>query len=467
MSIRGKIIEKVTVENYAAEARCIARVDDLVIFVEHSAPGDVVDLKITRKKKNYLEGRPVVYHNYSDKRVTPFCSHFGECGGCKWQHVSYEDQLAFKRQQVLDQFERLGKFPFPEVRQTLRSAESRYYRNKLEFTFSDRRWLTSEEINGGIELDRNGLGFHKPGQFDKVLDIAECYLQPEPSNAIRSGVKQFALENNIPFYNLVEHTGLLRNLIIRTSNTGGVMVIVQVAEDSQEFIKPLMEYLKDTFREITSLNYVVNPKNNETFFDLNVTNYAGDPYIIEEMEGLKFRIGPKSFFQTNSDQAKELYTLTREFADLRETDIVYDLYSGTGTIANFIAGKVSKVVGIESVEDAVKDARTNAGLNGISNVHFVAGDMKNVFTTEFVTENGHPDVVITDPPRAGMHADVTETLLKLHPDRIVYISCNPSTQARDISLLAGDYDVKIVQPIDMFPHTHHIENITLLERKNK
>ncbi|MFC2123718.1 23S rRNA (uracil(1939)-C(5))-methyltransferase RlmD [Bacteroidota bacterium] len=464
MTKRGKIIEGITIRDYAAEARCVARVDDLVLFVEYTAPGDVVDVRITRHKKSYLEARPVKFHSYSERRSDPFCSHFGECGGCKWQHVSYNDQLTFKRQQVIDQFERLGKFIFPEVEPTIGSSSSRYYRNKLDFTFSDRRWLTFEEINNGGDLDRNGLGFHKPGQFDKVLDIEQCYLQPEPSNKIRTGIKKFSLENNIPFYNLVDHTGFLRNLIIRTSNTGGVMVILQVASELPEFINLAMEYLKNTFQEITSLNYVVNPKGNETFFDLEVINYYGDPYIIEEMEGLEFRIGPKSFYQTNSQQAYQLYKTARDFAQLKNTDIVYDLYTGTGTIANFIAGQVNTVIGIDNIEEAIKDAVVNAETNGIDNVRFIPGDMKNTFTAEFVEKNGHPDVIITDPPRAGMHSNVVETLLDLSPGRIVYISCNPATQARDIGILAGMYEVKKVQPLDMFPHTHHIENIVLLER---
>jgi 23S rRNA (uracil1939-C5)-methyltransferase len=465
MGIRGKIIEEITIEDYAAEARCVTRIDDLVIFVENTAPGDVVDVRITRNKKSYLEARPVKFHSFSERRVEPFCSHYGECGGCKWQHVSYDEQLAFKRQQVIDQFERLGKFPFPKVETAIGSPDPMYYRNKLEFTFSDKRWLTSEEISRGGDLDRNGLGFHKPGQFDKVLDIEQCYLQPEPSNKIRTGLKKFAIDNNIPFYSLVDHTGLLRNLIIRTSNTGGVMVVLQVTKDQLENIHQVMDFLQNTYPEITSLNYVVNAKGNETFFDLDVVNYSGDPYIIEEMEDLQFRIGPKSFFQTNSQQAYQLYRTARDFARLKETDVVYDLYTGTGTIANFIAGKVHTVIGIDVVDAAIRDARINAEINGIENVRFIAGDMKDLFTPDFAEDYGSPDVIITDPPRAGMHADVVETLIKLKPGRIVYVSCNPATQARDIGMMVDMYEVKKVQPFDMFPHTHHIENITLLERK--
>ena len=464
MTKNRKIFERVIIEDFASEARCISRVDGKVLFTEFTAPGDVVDLKITRNKKTYFEAIPVKFHAYGKNRVKPFCIHFGECGGCKWQHIPYQDQLDFKRRQVIDQFERIGKFPFPAVNNTLGSSETQYYRNKLEFTFSDRRWLTQEEIEMGKNLDRNGLGFHRASQFDKIIDIEECFLQPDPSNRIRQELKFFARKENIPFYNLLEHTGFLRNLIIRTSNTGDVMVILQVAYTDKPLIEKSMNFLRNNFKEITSLNYVVNAKRNETFFDLEVINVHGDPFIIEEIEGLKFRIGPKSFFQTNSRQVYELLKIVRESGKLNKSHIVYDLYSGTGTIAIFISEQVKRVIGIESVEAAVKDARMNAEINGIVNTAFETGDIKDLITKEFVEVNGNPDIIITDPPRAGMHSEVVSAILRLAPVRIVYVSCNPATQARDISLLSKDYKVKIVQPVDMFPHTHHIENVVMLEK---
>ncbi|WP_242917041.1 23S rRNA (uracil(1939)-C(5))-methyltransferase RlmD [Pontibacter liquoris] len=457
-----EILENIRIEEMVAEGKCLARHDNLVIFVGGVAPGDVVDLRVTRKKKSFLEAEAVAFHQYSELRVEPFCEHFGVCGGCKWQHIAYSTQLYYKQKQVKDNLERIGKVPLPEFDPILGSVKTRYYRNKLEFTFSGNGWLTNEQIRSGEEFDRNALGFHMPGRFDKILDIEHCYLQPDPSNAIRLAVRVYARQHGLVFFDAVTQEGFLRNLIIRTANTGELMVLLQVKTNDQEAILGLMQHLEQTFPEITSLQYVVNAKGNATYHDLEVVCYKGLPYIHEEMEGIRFRVGPKSFYQTNADQAYELYKKTREFAGLTGNELVYDLYTGAGTIANFVAAQCREVIGIEYVPSAIEDAKINSQINNITNTTFYAGDMKDILSDELVARHGRPDVVITDPPRAGMHEDVVAKLLQVHPARIVYVSCNPATQARDLELLSQKYDVARVQPVDMFPQTHHVENIVLL-----
>lgn len=470
-SSRQKIIKALPVEQMAAEGKCISRHDGKVIFIKGVAPGDVVDIRVIKKKKQYLEGIPLAFHQYSDVRVEPFCQHFGECGGCQWQHVPYAMQVAHKQQQVTDSLQRIAKVPLPPIQPILASANTRYYRNKLEFTFSTDRWLTQEEVDSGKALDKNALGFHRPQSFHKVLPIQHCYLQPDPSNAIRLAVDAYARENKLPYYNIKTHEGLLRTLVIRTANTGEVMVIVQFGGEAQaDDVRPVMEdfltFIRKSFPAITSLWYVINPKKNDTFSDLEVELYAGNPYIIEKMDDLSFRVGPKSFYQTNSAQAYVLYKVARDFAGLGGSEIVYDLYTGTGTIANFIAGKTNKVIGIEYIPEAIEDAKTNAQINNIENTHFFAGDIKATLQRDFVAQHGQPDVIITDPPRSGMHPDVVKTLLDIAPQKIVYVSCNPATQARDIALLYEKYEVTKVQPVDMFPHTHHVENVILMTLRN-
>ncbi|WP_187696482.1 23S rRNA (uracil(1939)-C(5))-methyltransferase RlmD [Xanthovirga aplysinae] len=460
------VIEKLPIESVAAEGKCVARHENKVVFVEGVAPGDVVDVRVKRKKKSFLEAYPIHFHEYSKLRVQPFCKHFGTCGGCKWQHLTYEQQLHYKQQQVTDNLQRIAKVELPEISPIMGSQQTTYYRNKLEFTFSNKRWITQEEINSAEELDRDALGFHIPGRFDKILAIDHCYLQPEPSNEIRLAVDQYAKANQLTYFDLVEQEGLLRNLIIRTANTGQVMVILQFYYDSKEEIEGLLKYLQEKFPQITSLQYVINPKGNETFHDLEVKTYSGEPYITEEMEGLKFRVGPKSFYQTNAQQAYDLYKVTRDLAGLKGHEIVYDLYTGTGTIANFVAKGAKEVIGMEYVAAAIEDAKINSQINSIENTRFYAGDIKDLLDDGFMSTHPHPDVVITDPPRAGMHADVIKMLLKVAPKRIVYVSCNPATQARDLALLDEKYSVKAVQPVDMFPHTYHVENVVMLELKS-
>ncbi len=462
---KGDILEEVLVEDFAAESKCIAKIDGQVIFIEQTAPGDVVDIRIVRKKKTYLEARPVYYHTFSSKRQTPFCVHYGICGGCKWQHIQYAEQLEFKQQQVLDQLERIGHQKDIEFEPIFGALHHVAYRNKLEFTFTDQRWLTHEEINSGETFERNGLGFHKPGQFDKVLDIEKCYLQPDLSNKIRLKVKEIALRENIPFYNLREHRGFLRNLIIRNSNKGEWMVILQISVENREWIEKILNGLSNTFPEITSFYYLINTKKNESYNDLEAIHFGGNKYITQRMEDLEFRISPKSFYQTNSEQAHELYTLVREYAEFKKKDVVYDLYTGTGTIANFIARQVKKVVGLEYISEAVEDAKINSALNKIANTVFQEGDIAKIFNENFLEEQGMPDVIITDPPRAGMHKDVIASILKTSARRIIYVSCNPATQARDIELLEDGYQLIKSQAVDMFPHTHHIENIVVLDRR--
>lgn len=460
------VFEQVEITDVAAEGKAIARVNDLVVFVPYAAPGDIVDLQIYRKKHKYAEGRVIHTHQLSPIRVAPFCEHFGVCGGCKWQHIPYEYQLKYKQKQVFDNLSRIGKIPLPEFDTIKGSAQTEFYRNKLEFTFSNKSWLTTEQLAQAETFDnRNALGFHIPGMFDKVLDINKCWLQHDISNRIRLAIKQFALDNDYPFFDLREQTGLMRNIIVRTASTGEIMLIVVFFEDDKERIDRLMTFVADSFPEITSLLYIVNQKANDTITDQEVHVFRGRDYILESMEGLQFKIGPKSFYQTNSAQAYELYKVARDFASLTGEELVYDLYTGTGTIANFVARRARRVIGIEYVPEAIEDAKVNAAYNNIDNTLFYAGDMKDILTTEFIEEHGRPDVIITDPPRAGMHDDVIQTILFAAPRRIVYVSCNPATQARDLSLLDVAYRVARVQPVDMFPHTHHVENVVLLERK--
>ncbi|WP_339925839.1 23S rRNA (uracil(1939)-C(5))-methyltransferase RlmD [uncultured Cyclobacterium sp.] len=465
--MKNKVLEQLKIERIAAEGKCVGHHEGKVVFVSNVAPGDVVDVRVTKGRSSFLEAEAIKIHEYSPDRVTPFCAHFGVCGGCKWQHISYELQMTYKRQQVIDQFERIAKVPLPEVMPIIGSAKTQYYRNKLDFTFSNNRWLTREEIDSGEEFERNALGFHVPKRFDKIIDIDHCYLQDNVSNDVRNELSDFALKEGLSFYDIINQTGLLRNLIIRTTLDGQSMVIVQFGEDDPEGIAKAMEFLHQRFPDITALMYIVNLKKNETFQDLEVQTYAGRDYIEETMEGLKFKIGPKSFYQTNSSQAYELYKVAREFAALSGDEIVYDLYTGTGTIANFVAENAKQVIGIEYVEPAIVDAKGNSLRNGIDNTLFYAGDMKDVLDDEFVTNHEKPDVIITDPPRAGMHEDVINMLLRLEAEKIVYVSCNPATQARDVALLSEKYEVLKIQPVDMFPQTYHVENVVLLKLKNK
>ena len=458
--------EGIKIVDVAAEGKAIAKVDGLVVFVPFAVPGDVVDIQTYRKRKGFAEGRVMRFVEYSADRVEPVCEHFGVCGGCKWQMLPYELQLKHKQKQVEDNLSRIGKVELPQISPILGAPETTFYRNKLEFTFSNKRWLTEKEIGSEREFTQmNALGFHIPGMFDKVLDINKCWLQTDVSNQIRNSIREFCFQHNFTFFDLREQTGLMRTLIIRTTSTGELMVIVVFFEDDEEKRTMLMKHLEETFPQITSLLYIINEKKNDTITDQEVVTWSGNDCIYEEMEGLKFKIGPKSFYQTNSEQAYNLYKVTREFAQLSETDLVYDLYTGTGTIANFVARNVAKVVGIEYVEEAIEDAKVNSLANGIDNTLFFAGDMKDILNQEFILEHGRPDVLITDPPRAGMHTDVVEAILFANPKRIVYVSCNPATQARDLNLLDTNYKVTRVQPVDMFPHTHHVENVVLLERR--
>ncbi len=465
-------LEGVVIENVAAEGRSIARVhlqeDDpespkRILFVEFAVPGDVVDVQITRKKSNFLEGRMIRIVKPSPHRLEAFCDHFGVCGGCRWQPLPYDMQLAAKQQQVYDQLVRIGHLEVPEISPIIGSAKTVYYRNKLEFSASARRWILSDEDHEGLDdSQRCGLGFHVGKFFDKVLDIRHCWLQPDPSNAIRLFIKDYTLRNGLSFYDLRNNCGLFRNMFVRTTDAGQVMLIVCFGEDSHAIL-PMLEAIRDRFPEITSLYYVVNTKLNDSISDQECILFSGDDAIYEYMEGLKFKIGPKSFYQTNTDQALELYRKAREFAGLTCTDTVYDLYTGTGTIAQFVSKQAAKVIGIEYVPEAIEDARVNAAANGISNCSFFAGDMKDILTDAFIAANGKPDVMIVDPPRAGMHPDVVATILRAAPRRIVYVSCNPASQARDIALMSEQYRITAVQPVDMFPHTQHVENICKLE----
>ena len=463
------LLEKVEITDVAAEGKAIAKVNDLVIFVPYVVPGDVVDLQIKRKKHHYAEAEAVKFHQYSPVRAVPFCQHYGVCGGCKWQVLPYSEQIRYKQKQVTDNLTRIGKVELPEISPILGSAKTEFYRNKLEFTFSNKRWLTAEEVRQNVVYEQmNAVGFHIPNAFDKVLAIEKCWLQDDISNRIRNAVRDYAYEHNYPFINLRTHEGMLRNMIVRTSTTGELMVILicKIEKDEEmELFKQLLQYVADTFPEITSLLYIINNKCNDTITDLDVHTFKGKDHIFEEMEGLRFKVGPKSFYQTNSEQAYELYKVAREFADLKPEDVLYDLYTGTGTIANFCAAHCRRVVGIEYVPEAIADAKINSEINGIGNTVFYAGDMKQVLSDEFVAANGRPDVIILDPPRAGVDEPVIGVILRAAPERIVYVSCNPATQARDLALLDADYRVEAVQPVDMFPHTHHVENVVKLVRR--
>jgi len=462
------LLEKVRITDIGAEGNALARVDNQVVFVPMLVPGDVVDIKVRKKRNKYLEGTVVRVHEYSPDRIKPLCRHFGVCGGCKWQHLPYELQLKFKEKQVAENLKRIGKVALPDIDPIIGSPSVFRYRNKLEYTFSDKRWLTREEISSDDDFEKeDALGFHIPGLFDKVLDIRECHLQPEPSNAIREAVRRYAHKKCLPFFNLRQQSGFLRNLIIRNTASGKVMVIVIFFLDEKERREGLMDYLAVEFPQISSLFYIINNKRNDSLADQEPLLYKGEDHLMEEMDDLKFRIGPKSFYQTNTEQALVLYRTALNFAGLTGKEIVYDLYTGTGTIANYLASRSEKVIGIEYIEEAVRDATLNSEMNNIRNARFFSGDMRKILTEQFMEENGHPDVIITDPPRAGMHEDVVKTILSASPDKVVYISCNPSTQARDIFFLSEKYNVARVQPVDMFPHTHHVENVVLLKKRSQ
>lgn len=460
--------EKITVTDAGAKGKSIAKTSEgAVIFIENAVPGDVVDIQTFKKKKTFYEGKAVYFHHYSEKRATPKCVHFGICGGCKWQNMAYQHQLFYKQKEVENNLKRIGKVELPEVSPILGSAQEYYYRNKMEFSFSNNRWLTPEEITSTDDLgDRNALGFHIPGMWDKILDLKECHLQSEPSNTIRLAIKQFALVNGLSFFNPRNHSGLLRSVMLRNNLAGDWMVLIQFYDNDEKQQKLLLDYLYENFPQITSLLYVVNQKANDTLYDQEIICYKGVDYIMEEMAGLQFKITAKSFYQTNSRQAYELYKVARDFADLSGNELVYDLYTGTGTIAQFVAHQAKKVIGIEAVPEAIEAAKENALRNGIENTTFFTGDMKKVFTPEFIQENGIPDIIITDPPRDGMHPEVVQQILNIAPKKIVYVSCNSATQARDLALLDVLYQVKKVQPVDMFPQTYHVENVVLLEKKS-
>ena len=463
------ILTDILITDVAAEGKAIAKVDNLVIFVPYVVPGDVVDLQIKRKKHSYAEAEAIAIKKYSELRAKPFCKHFGVCGGCKWQCLPYEEQLRFKQKQVADNLTRIGKIELPDMMPILGSKHVARYRNKLEFGFSNKKWLTSEQVASGVQFDcMDAVGFHIPGAFDKILDIEECHLMDDINNRLRNGIRAYALAHGLTFFDLRQQTGLLRNMMLRTSATGEIMLLMQFCmrgADDEAQAKALLEHLHATFPEVTSLLYVNNTKCNDTIGDLDVITFAGTPFIYETMEGLRFKVGPKSFYQTNTEQAYELYKVARNFAALTGDELVYDLYTGTGTIANFVARQARQVVGIEYVPEAIEDAKVNAALNGLDNTLFYAGDMKDILTTGFIERHGKPDVIITDPPRAGMHADVVNAILFAAPRRIVYVSCNPATQARDLALFDTDYRVTKVQPVDMFPQTHHVENVVCLERR--
>lgn len=462
------ILEEVTITDVAAEGKSIARVNDMVVFIPYGAPGDVVNVKLDKKKKNFAEGHIDRLISPSTIRVTPPCEHFGVCGGCKWQHLPYESQLHFKQKQVKDALERIAKIKIPEIRPILGSCNIWEYRNKMEYTFSNRCWLTFEQLNSEEQFhDRNAVGFHIPGAFDKVLDIHKCHLQDDLSNRLRNFLREYAKEKGYSFYDLKAQHGVLRTMMVRITSIGQTMLLVSFGENDNESINDVMQAIKNKFPDLTSLLYVVNTKANDTFADLDIETYSGMPYIEEDMDGLRFRIGPKSFYQTNSRQAYELYKTVRELADLKGDELVYDLYTGTGTIANFVSKHCSKVIGIEYVPEAIADAKVNSEVNGINNTLFYAGDMKDVLTEDFVANHGRPDVMIIDPPRAGMHADVINVILSTKPERIVYVSCNPASQARDLALLDCEYEVNAVQPVDMFPHTHHVENVVRLSKRTE
>lgn len=463
------VLENITITDYAAEGKALARVNELVVFVPFAVPGDVVDLQVRRKKHSYCEAEIIRFIKYSERRVKPFCQHFGICGGCKWQNIPYDEQLRMKQKQVYDQLTRIGKVNLPEFNQILGSVKTQGYRNKLEFGCSNRRWLTQEEIASGSDFTQmNAVGFHITGAFDKILPIEKCWLMDDLQNKIRNAIRGYAYEHDMIFYDIRKQCGLLRDIMVRNSDTGEWMVLIQFhyEKDEDEVIaKNLLQHIADSFPEITSLLYVNNQKGNDTFNDLNIEVFKGNDYIYETMDGLTFKVGAKSFYQTNTKQAYHLYSVVRDFANLTGNELVYDLYTGTGTIANFVSRYAKRVIGIEYVPEAIEDAKINSEINNISNTLFFAGDMKDILTESFISENGTPDIIITDPPRAGMHPDVVQTIIKTAPKRIVYVSCNPATQARDLSLLDNLYEVVAVQPVDMFPHTPHVENVVLLNRR--
>ena len=464
---KKQIFEHIEVIDAGAKGKTIAKAPDgKVIFLSNAVPGDVVDIQTFKKRKAYYEGKAIKFHKLSNKRTAPACQHFGVCGGCKWQDMAYEHQLHYKQKEVTNNLIRIGHVELPEVTPILGAEDQYFYRNKMEFSFSDSRWLTQEEINSNEDLgDKNALGFHIPGMWDKILDLKECHLQPEPSNSIRNAVKQFAIANGLEFFNTRNQTGFLRTMMIRTSSTGDVMVVVQFFKEDKAKRELVLDFIAETFPQITSLQYIINEKANDTIYDQAVVCYKGEDHIFEEMEGLKFKINAKSFYQTNSQQAYELYKITRDFAGLKGTELVYDLYTGTGTIAQFVAKQAKKVVGVESVPDAITAAKENAQLNGINNVEFFVGDMKHVFNDAFIAAHGQPDVIITDPPRDGMHKDVVQQILNIAPNKVVYVSCNSATQARDLELMDTMYKVVKTQAVDMFPQTFHVENVVLLEKR--
>ena len=456
--------ESVEIETIAAEGKAISHINGKVLFVPNAIPGDIVDVQVNIKRKGYMEGYVVNMIKPSPIRIEPFCSHYGVCGGCKWQPLPYPMQLEFKQRQVVDQLTRIGKLNLPEISSIIGSEKTRFYRNKLEFTFSNKRWLeTKDEINTVAENERSGLGFHISGLFDKVLDVKWCYLQPDPSNEIRLFIREFSLKHNYPYFDLREQTGLLRNMVVRTSSTGEVMLILVFAFDDLELRELILNAVREKFANITSINYIINGKKNDNTSDLPYTTFSGKDSIYETMENLKFKIGPKSFYQTNSDQAYKLYSVVRDYADLKGDEIVYDLYTGTGTIAQFLSSRARKVIGIEYVPEAIDDARSNTMEHNITNCMFFAGDMKDMLKADFIQQNGHPDIVILDPPRAGIHPDVAKVIVEARPRKIIYVSCNPASQARDIALMSDFYKITKVQPVDMFPHTHHLENVVLME----
>lgn len=461
------VFENIEVLDAGAKGVSVAKAPEgQVIFLPNVVPGDVVDVQTLKKRKAYFEGKAIKIHKYSEHRTEPVCQHFGVCGGCKWQNMKYSQQLFYKNQEVYNNLKRIGKIELPEFETILGSEKQFFYRNKMEFGFSDSRWMTNEEIETGVEFDnKNALGFHIPRMWDKILDIEKCHLQEDPSNAIRNEVRSFANANNMTFFNPRNHEGLLRTLMIRTASTGEIMVLIQFFEDDKTNRDLMMNHLAETFPGITSLLYVINSKPNDTIYDQDIQLFKGREYILEEMEELHFSINAKSFYQTNSDQAYELYKITRDFAGLSGNELVYDLYTGTGTIAQFVSKKAKKVIGVEAVPEAILDAKANAERNNITNCEFFVGDMKNVFNDEFIAQHGHPDVIITDPPRDGMHKDVVAQLLKIAPEKIVYVSCNSATQARDLALMDEQYKVTRVRPVDMFPQTHHVENVVLLEKR--
>lgn len=458
------LYEGIKIEDIGSEGKAIARTGEMIVFTTYAIPGDIVDLQVIKKRKKYAEAKITKFHKYSDERAEVFCEHFGICGGCKWQILPYERQLFYKEKQVKDQLQRIGKIELPELLPILGSEKNTFYRNKLEFTFSNKRWLTVDELNSEIKKS-DALGFHVPGLFDKVININKCWLQPDPSNQIRNFIYDYAIENGLGFFDIKAKSGFLRTLIVRTTSTGEIMVILSLYHENKEVRKSLLEAIKNEFPEITSLLYVINTKGNDTITDQSIELYSGREFIIEVMEGLQFKIGPKSFYQTNSEQAYNLYKVVREFAQFKGDEVVYDLYTGTGTIANFIARQVRKVVGIEYVPEAIEDARENSLINGITRTEFYSGDIKSVLNIDFISKNGQPDIIITDPPRAGMHADVIQSMINSGARKIIYVSCNPATQARDLALLDSNYKIIKVQPVDMFPHTHHVENVVLLEKR--